>query len=70
MTLPVLPAQFRAGDAYRELQLLDDLYQREGAQLLILYGRRRVGKTRLITHWLAELEERSSVAGKPPKHLD
>ncbi len=34
-----------------ELQLLTDLYHRKGAQLLILYGRRRVGKTRLVTHW-------------------
>ena len=33
-------------DRGMELQLLDDLYQRAGAQLLILYGRRRVGKTR------------------------
>ncbi|MCA9973514.1 MAG: ATP-binding protein [Anaerolineales bacterium] len=35
----------------RELQLLTDLYQRAGAQFLILYGRRRIGKTRLITYW-------------------
>ena len=40
-----------------ELGLLDDVYQRRGAQLLILYGRRRIGKTRLITHWGGGLEE-------------
>lgn len=34
-----------------ELALLDDLYQRTGAQFLILYGRRRIGKTALITQW-------------------
>jgi len=34
-----------------ELALLDDLYQRAGAQFLILYGRRRIGKTALITQW-------------------
>lgn len=34
-----------------ELGLLDSLFQRAGAQLLILYGRRRIGKTRLITDW-------------------
>ena len=34
-----------------ELSLLNDVYQRPGAQFLILYGRRRVGKTRLITQW-------------------
>jgi hypothetical protein len=40
-------------DREMELNLLDDLYQRPGAQLLILYGRRRIGKTRLLTHWLS-----------------
>lgn len=35
-----------------ELQLLDDLYHRPGAQFLLLYGRRRVGKTSLLQHWL------------------
>jgi uncharacterized protein len=34
-----------------ELGLLNDIHQRPGAQFLILYGRRRVGKTRLITQW-------------------
>ena len=34
-----------------ELSLLDDVYRRRGAQFLILYGRRRIGKTRLITYW-------------------
>lgn len=44
-------------DRHMELSLLDDLYQRQGAQLLILYGRRRIGKTRLLTHWLSGLED-------------
>ena len=34
-----------------ELNLLDDLSRRKQAQFLILYGRRRIGKTALITHW-------------------
>ncbi len=34
-----------------ELALLDDLYHRAGAQFLILYGRRRIGKTALVTQW-------------------
>ncbi len=34
-----------------ELALLDNLYQRAGAQFLILYGRRRIGKTALVTQW-------------------
>lgn len=37
-----------------ELQLLDRLWARPGATLLILYGRRRVGKTRLLTYWLKQ----------------
>lgn len=39
-----------------ELGFLNDLYQRPGAQFLILYGRHRIGKTSLITHWGASLE--------------
>ncbi len=34
-----------------ELRLLDGLWASPSATLLILYGRRRVGKTRLLTHW-------------------
>lgn len=36
----------------RELEVLDSLWHSPKAMLLILYGRRRVGKTRLLTHWL------------------
>jgi AAA+ ATPase superfamily predicted ATPase len=36
----------------RELQVLSNLWESKKATLLILYGRRRVGKTRLLTHWL------------------
>jgi hypothetical protein len=36
----------------RELEVLDNLWASQKARLLILYGRRRVGKTRLLTHWL------------------
>lgn len=35
-----------------ELDLLNSLWAAERASLIILYGRRRVGKTRLLTHWL------------------
>jgi AAA+ ATPase superfamily predicted ATPase len=37
-------------DRQRELALLDRLYVRPGRQLLVLYGRRRVGKTALVAH--------------------
>ncbi|OGO42380.1 MAG: hypothetical protein A2Z04_08745 [Chloroflexi bacterium RBG_16_57_9] len=43
----------------RELTLLDDLYARPDGQLFVLYGRRRVGKTVLLTHWLTLRGHRS-----------
>ena len=41
----------------RELEVLDSLWDSNRATLLILYGRRRVGKTRLLTHWLSQRPE-------------
>ncbi len=38
----------------RELALLDTLGASAEASFLVLYGRRRVGKTRLLTHWLKQ----------------
>ncbi len=35
-----------------ELRLLQEEWEEQSARLLILYGRRRVGKTRLVTHWM------------------
>ncbi len=46
-------------DRKREFALLDELYAKSGGQLFVLYGRRRVGKTVLLTHWLAERRRRS-----------
>jgi uncharacterized protein len=42
-----------------ELELLDDLWVSGKSGLVILYGRRRVGKTRLLTHWLKKQGENS-----------
>lgn len=36
----------------REMAHLDQLWETPGAQMLVLYGRRRVGKTALLAHWL------------------
>ncbi|MFT4310565.1 MAG: ATP-binding protein [Candidatus Woesearchaeota archaeon] len=36
----------------KELQLLDDLYKQKKSKLIILYGRRRVGKTQLLQEFL------------------
>jgi hypothetical protein len=38
-------------DRERDLDDLNKVLIRPGAQFLILYGRRRIGKTTLITHW-------------------
>jgi len=35
-----------------ELNYLNQLYERDGGSLCVVYGRRRIGKTRLLTHWL------------------
>lgn len=36
----------------RELSEINRRFQSSKAEFLILYGRRRIGKTRLITHWI------------------
>ncbi len=36
----------------RELAELDDLLRQDGPQFLVVYGRRRIGKTTLLTHWI------------------
>ncbi len=36
----------------RELALIQSEWQNSQARMLILYGRRRIGKTRLLTHWI------------------
>ncbi len=41
-------------DRQRELQALQREYEREASSLVVLYGRRRVGKTELIRHFIAE----------------
>ncbi|GMQ79363.1 MAG: ATP-binding protein [Anaerolineae bacterium] len=41
----------------RELQIIESFYRSPEAGLLILYGRRRIGKTRLITHFLDRHDE-------------
>ncbi|MFQ5857745.1 MAG: ATP-binding protein, partial [Anaerolineae bacterium] len=38
----------------QELTALDAMWQRPGTQFLVLYGRRRVGKTALLLRWAAD----------------
>jgi len=42
----------------REIALLDETYARPGGQLFVLYGRRGVGKTVLLGHWLESRKHR------------
>ncbi len=44
-----------------ELKRLEDVYRRPGAQLLALYGRRRIGKTALLTHWISKQKHDEAV---------
>ena len=39
-------------DRSNEIAALEREYQRDGASMVILYGRRRVGKTELIRHFI------------------
>ena len=43
---------FRGRDA--ELKLLDRKYNQSGFNMVVLYGRRRVGKTRLVNQFIKE----------------
>ncbi|MBK8934916.1 MAG: ATP-binding protein [Chloroflexi bacterium] len=55
----------------RELHLLDALWAAPDATLLILYGRRRVGKTRLITQWVQQRQQRALYwVAEPSSSLD
>jgi len=46
-------------DRRRELDLLDERYTQASGQMFVLYGRRRVGKTALLTHWLESRKHRA-----------
>lgn len=48
-----------------ELDLLRRLYESGRPQLLILYGRRRVGKTRILTEFL---RDRGALLLRPIRH--
>jgi len=39
---------FRFADRKQELDYIEDMYRQHGAQLLVVYGRRRLGKTTLL----------------------
>ena len=37
-----------------ELEILDDEWMKPGFRLVVVYGRRRIGKTRLLTQWIKQ----------------
>jgi AAA+ ATPase superfamily predicted ATPase len=39
-------------DRQKELACLDEIFARKAAQFVAVYGRRRIGKTSLLNHWL------------------
>lgn len=43
----------------RELKVLQKEWDSDKARMLILYGRRRIGKTRLVTHWIETFNPRA-----------
>jgi len=54
-----------------ELDLLQQLWGSNRPELLILYGRRRVGKTRLLTHWIETTQVRALYwVAEPTSALD
>ena len=46
-------------DRKHEMELLSDLWDSDSAELLIIYGRRRVGKTTLLVRWVEESDCRA-----------
>lgn len=50
--------KFKFLDRQRELELLSNLWNSKNAEFLILYGRRRVGKTALLTEWIQRTSKR------------
>ena len=43
----------------QELRGLDDLYKRERGFLAVAYGRRGIGKTTLVQHWITTRRHRA-----------
>jgi len=51
--------RFQFSGREHELQLLQREWEAKESRMLILYGRRRVGKTRLVTHWIENAAPRA-----------
>ncbi|MFZ1041862.1 MAG: ATP-binding protein [Anaerolineales bacterium] len=51
--------KFKFLDRDPELELLDRLWDSESAEFLVLYGRRRIGKTALLIEWMLRSSRRA-----------
>src|SRR5947208_2259090 len=70
MQAPPSSAATFAGRA-AEPRLPDELAGSKRAALLVLYGRRRIGKTRLLTHWISRTRARALYwVAEPTSSLD
>jgi AAA+ ATPase superfamily predicted ATPase len=56
-------------DRTRELSALHERYRQQGAEFIILYGRRRIGKSELIEHFLGSVHGIRLLAREESKHL-
>lgn len=54
-------------DRERELQALEREYAREGASFAVVYGRRRVGKTELISRFIRDKRALYYLATEEPE---
>lgn len=55
-------------DRQQEMETLQSEYERNGSALVVLYGRRRVGKTTLISEFIRDKNALFSLQVKSPKH--
>ena len=46
-------------DRQHELELLNNLWHSQNTEFLILYGRRRIGKTALLIEWIQRTSQRA-----------
>jgi len=51
--------KFKFIERQRELDELNRLWRSKNAEFLILFGRRRVGKTALLTEWIQRTSHRA-----------
>ena len=56
-------------DRKRELAFLEGMYRKPGSQLVVIYGRRRIGKTDLVLKFLENKRAIYFLADEEPEHV-